>query len=475
MKYEIIKGKENEIVAENIDSSNNMYLAILLGFGLPIENILAPVEERKAAFINLPYVIEKIPEKELGNAYYFSKFFVAVGNGLFDAALNYLWDETISQLRLRIVNSDLNYFYDLAISDQKRSDFSKPEDLVKLDDSSLIDGALKIGLISQIGFKHLDHIRYMRNWASAAHPNQNELTGLDLVHWMEICIKEVINLPPSDIVIKINQLLQNIKENIVENEQADLIISLFSELNQEKINSLIQGFFGIYINDETTQQTRTNINILAPSLWNYVTEEIKYSLGTRVATFIANSVQPSIEFGKQFLDIVSGNSYLPDAVKIPYIKQAIENLSNSHRTFQNFYNEPSYARSLKKTVGEHNIPMSLYYLYTKTLVDVFITNGNGVCWDANEIYKDLIRNFDSKQAFIAITSFTDEKIKSKLQFQLCRTKYEEMLDLLEPNLTNSIISDLLKTIKPEIRNLSTMNHDNKLIQRIQVLNKEILK
>lgn len=475
MEYEIVKGKENEMVVENIDSTNTLYLSLLSNLGLPTKNILAPVTERKAAFINLPYVIEKIPEKELGGADYFSKFFVAVGNGLFDAALNYLWDETISQLRLRIVNSDINYFYDLAVSDQKRSDFSRPEDLVKLDDSTLIDGSLKIGLISQIGFKQLDNIRYMRNWTSSAHPNQNELTGLDLVHWMEICIKEVINLPPSDIVIKINQLLQNIKENLIEKEQSELIISLFSELNQEKIDSLIQGFFGIYINDETAQQTRTNINILAPSLWNFVTEEIKYSIGTRVATFIANSVQPSIELGKQFLDIVSGNSYLPEAVKSPYIKQAIEDLSNSHRTFQNFYNEPSYARALKKLVGEHNIPMSLYYLYTKTLVDVFVTNGNGVCWDANEIYKDLIRNFDSKQSFIAITSFTEEKIKSKLQFDLCKRKYEEMLDLLEPNLTNSILLDLSTTIKTEIRNLSSMNPDNKLIQRIQVLNKEILK
>ena len=26
----------------------------------------------------------------------------------------------------------------------------------------------------------------MRNWASAAHPNQSELTGLNLISWLEI-------------------------------------------------------------------------------------------------------------------------------------------------------------------------------------------------------------------------------------------------------------------------------------------------
>lgn len=48
---------------------------------------------------------------------------------------------------------------------------------VKLDDSELIQGADKIGLISDLGFRHLDYVKYMRNRASAAHPNQNQITG----------------------------------------------------------------------------------------------------------------------------------------------------------------------------------------------------------------------------------------------------------------------------------------------------------
>lgn len=32
----------------------------------------------------------------------------------------------------------------------------------------------------------------MRNWASTAHPNQNELTGLQLIEWLETCMRSYI-------------------------------------------------------------------------------------------------------------------------------------------------------------------------------------------------------------------------------------------------------------------------------------------
>lgn len=40
---------------------------------------------------------------------------------------------------------------------------------MKLDDWELVKGCKDTGIITQIGFKHLDYIRDMRNHASAAH------------------------------------------------------------------------------------------------------------------------------------------------------------------------------------------------------------------------------------------------------------------------------------------------------------------
>jgi len=255
-------------LASIIEKTDNMYLSILSHLGLPTEGVLSTIRERKAAIRNLPDVILEM--HNLDDAYYLSKFFVAVSTGLFDAALNYLRDETIKQLRLRILVGDLKYFYDVVVPDSKRKDFSAPEDLVKLDDATLIEGALKIGLIGQIGYKHLDYIRYMRNWASAAHPNQTELTGLNLVSWLETCIREVIATPLSNIQIRINQLLGNIKNQELSPSEVETMAAFFTELSVEKCNALAKGLFGIYIDPASTQQTIANINLIAPHLWGFV-------------------------------------------------------------------------------------------------------------------------------------------------------------------------------------------------------------
>ena len=41
-----------------------------------------------------------------------------------------------------MTNGDIKYFYDLIISDERRRQFTSPEDLSKLDDFDLIKGAL---------------------------------------------------------------------------------------------------------------------------------------------------------------------------------------------------------------------------------------------------------------------------------------------------------------------------------------------
>ena len=70
---------------------------------------------------------------------YLSKFLAAVTAGLFDAALNYLWDETILQLRYRVAQYDIQYFFDVAVSSpERRKKLNDVEDLVKIDDSELI-------------------------------------------------------------------------------------------------------------------------------------------------------------------------------------------------------------------------------------------------------------------------------------------------------------------------------------------------
>lgn len=470
MKNNLSIQNNSKNVANIIKQTDDIHLAVLNNLGLPTNGVLSNVDERITAINNLPGVLSKL--KSLDNTYYLSKFFVAVSAGLFDAALNYLWDETIKQLRIRILNGDLKYFYDVILTDSKRKYFSDEEDLMKLDDATLIEGALKIDLIEQIGYKHLDYIRYMRNWASAAHPNQTELTGLNLISWLEICIKEVISIPSSDIQITINKFLSNIKTNKLDSSDIEYMSEFFEKLSTEKCNSFAKGLFGIYIDPNTNQQTITNINLIAPILWPFVSESTRSDFGTRYAVFMANVDKYAKEHSYQFLELVNGLSYLPDPAKTPQIKNAIEQLLDAHFSINNFYNEPNLAKQLLSIIGKHGaIPSQLNYTYVRCLVSVFITNGCGVSWKANEIYIELINNLDVKQTNIALVSFKEDIIKSKLQFKLCRKKFNEMLDLLKPKITSENMQSLLSDIQKELNEYSFEFPSNKLIQKVNFLEK----
>ncbi len=415
--------------------------------GLPSNNIFVGVPQRITVFKNLDGVIEQVGEKDKRQSVYLSKFIAAVASGLFDAALNYLWDETILQIRKRVVQYDLEYFYDNAVSGEKRKRIKGEDDLTKIDDYDLIKGAKEIGLISELGFKHLEYINYMRNWASAAHPNQNELTGLQIISWLETCVQEVISLPISNVTITIKKLLTSIKSTSISKDEAREIAVFFANLTQDQINNLASGLFGIYTKPDTENQTLTNINVLLPPLWERVDEDTKNSFGLKHGNFVANNYQDEKKRSREFLQLVNAEGYIPDDLRIGEIDLSIDNLNTSHRGFNNFYNEPSFATQLKRIVGNPpKIPKALNKKYVLSLVDVFLTNGNGVTISAQPIYLELLSNLNSHQANIAVLSFNDDRISSKLQHKLCASKFREMIEVIRPIVTAPPIKELISKI-----------------------------
>lgn len=155
---------------------------------------------------------------------------------------------------------------------------------------------------------------------------------------------------------------------------------------------------------------------------------------------------------------------------------SLDNLMMAHNSFNNFYNEPSFARQLRAVVGDHGtIPPQMNFQYVKVIVSVFLTNGSGEAWAANPIYIELIKNFDAKQSFIALISFTDELIKSKLQFSLCQKKFAEMLGYLESNITSEGVLDLLEEIRGRVKSLYGISNNDKLSDKIKFFQNNYLK
>lgn len=449
----------------------NGLLGFLAKFQLPTEDIFVSVGERINVFKNVETVIARIDPQQKGRSVYVSKFVASVASGLFDAALNYLWDETILELRRRVAQYDLSFFYDNAIgSAERRRDLTGEGDLVKISDSELIYGAKEIGLVSDIGFKHLDYIRYMRNWVSAAHPNQNEITGLQLVAWLETCIREVISLPLSNIAVEIKRLLHSIKTSSISDTEAREISTFFVNLAEEQVNTLAAGLFGIYTRTETSAQTRQNVRHLLPFLWPMVDESNRQQFGIKYGKFVASNDKDGKQYARQFLEVVSAQSYIPDDLRATEMKIALDNLLAAHREINNFYNEPPLARELRRLVGkEGNVPKQIYKDYVLGIVEVFLTNGNGTAWYAEPVYKEMMNLFDQKQALIAVCSFRDSNIASRLQFDLCRKKFKELLSITSDKVSAPAIKELILKLDGFTGPLDRMKDDPTIKREIAVL------
>lgn len=463
MSEEIISTKE---VNTSLSNYENSLLAYVGSFGLPTEGILVPIAERKSVIRNFEEVVDLLRQEDINGAVYISKFITAASSGLFDAALNYLWDETVFQLRKRVAIYDIEYFYDVAVTSDKRKRLSGVEDLVKLDDSELIKGAKEIDMISDIGYRHLDYIKYMRNWASAAHPNQVEITGLKLISWLQTCIKEVINLPNSNITIEIGRLLKNLKEKSLGDSEIQALTSFVCNLSQEKVNSLSAGLFGTYSRRETEQFVRENIRKVFPIIWDRIDEAVKNDFGIKYARFAVNGDGEEAKYARELLELVNGQSYLPEQIRTTELDTVINQLYEAHNSIlNNFYKEPAFAYQLERLVGNNRIPKQLDNKYVYTLVDAFITNGNGVCYDAEPIYIKLIKQFNQEQITIAVFSFMNEHISSMLQFSLCEKKYRQLIEIMEEKNTSPAISEVIELIK-NFKGLSNMRKDTMIKQKM---------
>jgi hypothetical protein len=435
---EIVPASGAEVAVHgDLQRFEQMLLEQLANAGLPVDGVLVDLEEREQALTTLDRALRRLPIAERGRSYYVSKMIAAAAAGLFDAALNYLWNETVGELRRRVANYDLAYFYEIAVpSPDRRRHLSSVEDLAKVDDVDLLRAALRIGLLSTSGHAQLDHIRYMRNYASAAHPNQVELTGLQLASWLETCIRQVITLPYDTITAETKRLLANVKASRIDPADVPLTTTFFEDLPHERADALAAGLFGLYVASDRTPVIADNVLLLWPDLWPFVGEDARQGFGLRYGRFTASADIPQAKAARELLELVGGIAYLPEKELAVEIDAALDALTAAHHGFNNFHTEPSPARAVAALIGERGeVPAAVEPKYLRTLIDVFLGNQYGVSWSAEPIYRDLVERLGSAQAGVALRSFTDPTISVKLWSTVGQKRWKALLDILEPKLT----------------------------------------
>lgn len=365
------------ITDNNLSDNNNLapktpqFVQYLNTLQLPSDNIIAPNEQRLTVMNALPNLLSTIPEEDKRDATYLSKFVAASAIGLFDAALNYVWNEVIINIREKVVFYGLDTFYNNALNEKIRDEYKTDKDLAGIKDRTLLDTCKKLEWISDIIYKKLCHILDMRNQIGASHPNFSTINPYELLGWLEICVKDVINDRPSASAINVHQIITNVKsrETPLDLVTLNSLENSFKDLSTSTASTLLVSLFGIYVADSTNIQVRNNILAISEILWNYCTISTKYDLGEKKEYYRNNLETEKEELAYIFFEKCDGLSYLTLNEKSLNLSSLCDDLYDANHGWDNYYNEPPIAREIMKYIKSSNdIPQER----SEKIINVFL-------------------------------------------------------------------------------------------------------
>ena len=439
-------------IESNISTINAPLGNFLSHVGLPADNLLSPVDERRKVIQSIESVLEILPIEERKKATYLSKFAICVTVGLFDGALAFLWDETIKALRNKVIGFDLEYFYSIAASLSSRyRGLKDPDNISAVSEHDLLEICRRIGLIDDVNHRRLDNVNYFRNHASSAHPNDTEITGIELLGFLETCLKYAINAPIEHSVIQVKRFLDNIRQHAIASGDCTAIVTEISKLQPQRVEDILQTLFGMFCDTGTSVDTLDNIRGLALGIWEYVSEDFRLKIGARFGYYRANGDVPRKERTQEFLDVVDGNEYKDEDSLGAELIEKLQHLRGSHYGPNNFYNEFPHAQSIEQSLPKGaGIPESARHDFVKVVATCYIGNGHGYRYGVDEnalpIYKMFIKRFTDDDIITLLNLFSDHEFTNDMSRSKAGARAIKLCKWLKERTSNSLIQQALDTV-----------------------------
>lgn len=430
-------------------ADSNVFTNYLKELGLPTNNIIADTKERNVVMTNLQSFLHTLSEDEKCEARYLSKFVGATAVGLFDAALNYVWNEVVLNLRKKAILYGLDLFFDAAVGGPNREYYKSEEDLSGLKDIVLLDTCRKLELISDVVYLKINHILVMRNEVAASHPNVENIGGYELLGWLQTCVKDILQDKPSESAIKIKALVDNLraKTDIIDEHTKKLFEGELQNLATPHVQNLLISLFGMYVAPNTEVILRKNIALISKSVWDNAPEHIKYKIGIMLDGYRTNLQQDKVERASEFLTTVNGKSFESLSSKFIALDSLVEKLENTHNAWDNFHHEPAVIREILSYIKEiKDVPPEVLPRLIKIVVKCRLGNGvsynEGVSPAAKPLYDKFLSLLDDGNIKFVIKTLNAPDVRSKLQILRCQNHLSSILNIL---LKNSI-SDRLKEV-----------------------------
>lgn len=431
----------NELVVKNTPTLPSLPAAVLPAIeqlvqtlGIP-RNVLASAEEIEYAWRDLPRELREIPEELRGEL--IARMCVAVSTGLFDGAMNYIWNAAILHLRDKI-----RIFGLPVVAQIRQSDFEEKH-LLELQDSRLLELCLKLNIIDEDGFFFLDQCRDVRNNFSAAHPTLGKVNDREFTTFLNRCVRYALADSASPKGVDIGAFISAIKGARFNNNQCGIWSQRLYETHDAQRQMLITMVHGIYCDPNTPEQARLNSLDICSSLIGVFTASIKSELINNHTDYVAKGYQDKHAASLQFFEKLGLLGLLNESEQHHVFSRAVERLWNVHNGMNNFYNEPAFAERLLELSMQGAIPETVQEEYVQTIGCCRIGNGYGVSNAAVQYYDQMVQNFSPREITTLIQSAITNNNPLGRRVQAggsYRNNFKALLALIDPASIPNIVS-----------------------------------
>lgn len=389
-------------------------------------DILAPDDEIQDAWNSLPSVLKKVPKDKLSKG--LVKMCVSVSVGLFDSAINYVWNSSIIELRNKVKNFGLNIVGQLL----SKNDFDESK-LNDLKDSELLDLCLKLNLITEDGFFFLDQCREIRNNFSAAHPTIGEIDNHEFINFSNRCIKYALSNENNPVGIHISEFLNILKNSKFSQEQQSMWIEKLSKTHDAQKEMLFSTLHGLYCDKDSSEETRVNSLNLCKAFKDSFSPNVKSNLIVQHQNYIAKDNKDKHRASQMFFEQLGILNLLSESEHHSLISNSCKRLMQVHLSIDNFYNEPPFAERLLELSKAGSIPQTAQEEFVETIVSCAIGNAYGVSAKALVYYERIIQNFSPKEISIMLDSYTSKNSigKKVASYQRCKNSFKRLVELFD--------------------------------------------
>ncbi|MBN4079551.1 hypothetical protein JYT26_02810, partial [Beggiatoa alba] len=407
--------------------------------------------QRKKIISALDDSLSIIPADDRNKSHDLSKYAVVVSAGLFDGALNYLWDETVRAFRHLIITFDSQYFYAIAENINSRyKNLAREEDIDQVSDHDLFEICRRMGLLSDVKYQWLEHANYIRKSADTDHLNYNDADASEILEWLSSCLKHAITSIPDHSLLVVKELFNNIRTGIIPTSDYPVIGESFSKQPIERIDDFLRAIFDLYTTEQTTTDCKNNILGIASYVWGFSSENIKYEIGAKFGLFRKNSERARENLCQEFLQSVNGLTYKDEDSLASEIIEKLKNLNRAHFGPDNLYNELPHAEALFSLHPNGSVPRAARPMWVKVISMCYVGNGYGFREGVDEValpyYIKHINNFKEPEIIDFIKLFSDSEFVSKITRKTPDKRARNMAEVIEETIMNAHIVKSLDLI-----------------------------